>query len=129
MKTFIAFTAIAAIVILSPLGAPALDWEDYQVDVNYSQQIYSEYSTAGNTFSSWSEGGQFSSISIGGSIPNMETFGAGVRASVFQAQGHSSTFDVPGGTAYTFSESQTQSWVNVGTPPDFNTSTNAITGN
>ena len=127
MKKLFALAAVITIaVILSPIGAPALDWEDYQVDVNYSQQIYSEYSTAGNTFSSWSEGGQFSSISIGGSIPNMETFGAGVRASVFQAQGHSSTFDVPGGTAYTFSESQTQSWVSIGTPPTFNTTT---TGN
>ena len=109
MKTFIAFAAIAVIVIFSPLGALALEWGDYQIDVNYNQQMYFEHSLTDNTFNSYSEGSQFNSISIGGSIPDMETFGAGVRASVFQAQGHSSTFDVPGGTAYTFSESQTQS--------------------
>lgn len=120
MKKFFALAAIAVAVILSPFSALALDWGDHKADVNYNQQMYFEYSLTDSTFNSYSEGHQFNGISIGGT----GTFGEGVKSSVFQAQGHSSVFDIPGGTAYTFSESQTQSWVNVGTPPTFNT-TNA----
>lgn len=116
---FIAFAAIA--VILSPFCALALDWGDHQVDVNFNQKMYYEYSLTDSTFNSYSEGHQFNGISIGGTIED-GGFGEGVKSSVFQAQGHSSTFNVPGGTGYSFSEAQTQSWVNVGTPPTFTTS-------